>query len=98
MYDFAKCPLKVIQKSTWLEYYAFEKYGPGAYKLFVQVGWNAGSNNDGNGNRYDIPSEWLAMTWADFLEKLEARFPANEFGFSGVELLENQELKKFLGF
>ena len=81
-----------------LEHYFFRCYGDGSYEFEFQEGWNAGSHYDGGTAHNDIPEEWLAGTWEEFVNKFSAEYPAKEYFISAVELLENNALKTFMGF
>ena len=81
-----------------LEHYFFRCYGDGSYEFEFQEGWNAGSHYDGGTACNEIPEEWLSGTFEEFVEKFSAEYPAKEYFLSAAELLNNPELKTFMGF
>ena len=98
VYERKSGPGKTLDRHTRLEEYSFIRLSGGRYRLFVQVGWNAGSHDDGAGNAFDLPGEWFSLPWERFLDRLEERFPAQTYGYGRREFTGMSGLKEFLGF
>ena len=81
-----------------LEHYFFHCYRDGSYEFEFQEGWAAGSHNDGGTAHNDIPEEWLALSWNEFVDRFSAEYPDKEYFITAYELRSNDALKAFLGF
>ena len=82
-----------------LEHYSFERYPDGSCALEVQVGWPGGYGHcDGAGNSFELPREWFALSWEEFLDRLTEKYPAEDYGYSKEELIGMDGLRRFLGF
>ena len=81
-----------------LEHYFFHCYRDGSYEFEFQEGWSAGSHYDGGTAHNDIPEEWLALSWEEFVDRFSAAYPDNEYFITRYELLTDDKLKSFLGF
>ena len=81
-----------------LEHYFFHCWGDGSYTFEFQEGWAAGSHHDGGTAYNDIPEEWLALSWEEFVDRFSREYPDNEYFVTRYELLSNAELKSFLNF
>ena len=102
IYDFKTAPVMRSRSGHGmnyrLEHYLFRCYGDGSYEFEFQEGWNAGSHYDGGTACNDIPEDWLSGTWEEFIEQFSAEYPAKEYFLSASELLNNSDLKAFMGF
>ena len=80
--------------SGWhLERYEFRSHKLGGYSTFCQ----AGDRVTGGSRTFFIPNDYFSGDYNEFLDKYIKLVPPS-FGFTKDELLNIQELKKFLGY
>ena len=60
--------------------------------------WNEGSHNGGGTINVDIPKEWFALSYDDFLNRVITLAAAVHYGFNVNDLKERKGLKQFFGF
>ncbi len=78
-----------------LEKYVFLKLQTGDYKVYIQ----AGNRVTGGGRDFFIPPYCFeADTYEEFLNRYLKIVPGESFGLFKTDLLENEELKNFLGY
>ena len=78
----------------YLERYEFNKLITGGYSVFVQ----AGDRTTGGSRTFLIPQDYFEETYYEFIDKYLELVPPSHFGMSRVDLEDNKELAKFLGF
>ena len=102
LYNFNTAPVMLSRTAHGcnyrLEHYFFHCYRDGSYEFEFQEGWAAGSHNDGGTAYNDIPEEWLALSWEEFVDRFSHEYPDNEYFITRYELLTDDKLKAFLGF
>ncbi|MCR4814176.1 MAG: hypothetical protein K5879_05055 [Lachnospiraceae bacterium] len=89
-------PFGRVEIHGWyLERYRFVKMQSGDYKVEVQAGDRV---TGGNRTFFITPECFEADTYEAFLDRYLQIVPGESFGLSKKELLQNRELKKFLGY
>ena len=78
----------------YLERYEFQRLQTGDYCCFVQ----AGDRYNGGSRSFYIPPVCLDGTYDEFLEKYQKIVPGDSFGLYKEDLIDDEGLKKFLGF
>ncbi len=82
-----------------LEHYDFRRHANGSYSIDLQIGWPGGwSHYDGANMTRDIPQEWFALPWDEFMDRFEESFCSPAFYYTRGELEAVPGLKKFLGY
>ena len=83
----------------WASWYAFVKLDDGTYQAELdEAWWWGGGHNDGGTIRREIPEEWFALPYEEFLENVVCLAAAAHYGFTAQMLLEKDGLKAFFGF
>ena len=82
----------------WASWYCFNKKEDGTYEAELDEAWNEGSHNGGGTINVDIPKEWFALSYVDFLEHVITLAAAKHYGFTVDDLKERKGLKQFFGF
>lgn len=83
----------------WASWYAFNKMDDGTYEAELdEAWWWGGGHNDGGTIHTEIPEDWFALPYEDFLAKLVTLASAAHYGFTPELLLEKKGLRAFLGF
>ena len=82
----------------WASWYCFNKKEDGSYEAELDEAWNEGSHYSGGTIDVDIPKEWFALSYDDFLERVITLAAATHYGFTVDDLKERKGLKEFLGF
>lgn len=80
--------------SWYLERYEFNKHKTGDYSAFVQ----AGDRTTGGSRDFFIPPHFLCGTFEEFLNQYQALVPGEQFGLFKDDLINDEGLKRFLGF
>ena len=82
----------------WASFYEFIKKDDGTYEAALEENWWwGGGHNDGGIIHAEIPEEYLALPYDEFLEQLLTVAKAGHYGFT-TEYLKNCEgLKEFFG-
>lgn len=78
----------------YLERYEFNKHKTGDYSAFVQ----AGDRTTGGSRDFFIPPHFLDGTYEAFLDKYQTLVPGVQFGLFKEDLIQDEGLKRFLGF
>jgi len=82
----------------WASWYCFNKKEDGTYEAELDEAWDEGSHYGGGTIRVDIPNEWFALSYDDFLERVITLAAATHYGFTVDDLKEKEGLKEFFGF
>ncbi len=82
----------------WASWYCFNKKEDGSYEAELDEAWNEGSHYGGGTIDVDIPKEWFALSYDDFLERVITLAAATHYGFTVDDLKERKGLKQFFGF
>ena len=82
----------------WASWYCFNKKDDGTYEAELDEAWNEGSHYGGGTINVDIPKEWFALSYVDFLEHVITLAAAKHYGFTVDDLKERKGLKQFFGF
>ena len=82
----------------WASWYCFNKKEDGTYEAELDEAWNEGSHYGGGTINVDIPKEWFALSYVDFLEHVITLAAAKHYGFTVDDLKERKGLKQFFGF
>ena len=82
----------------WASWYCFNKKEDGSYEAELDEAWNEGSHYGGGTIDVDIPKEWFALSYDDFLERVITLAAATHYGFTVDDLKERKGLKEFFGF
>ena len=83
----------------WASWYCFNKKDDGMYEAELdEAWWWGGSHNDGGTIRTEVPEEWLALSYDEFLDRVVTLSAAAHYGFTAEELKEKEGLKAFFGF
>ena len=93
--DVYKVPIEpgTIISGWYLERYEFRSHELGGYSALVQ----AGDRVTGGTRTFFIPPKFFEGTYDEFLDKYIELVPGY-FGMGKQDLIQNKELKKFLGF
>lgn len=78
----------------YIERYEFNKHKTGDYSAFVQ----AGDRTTGGSRDFFIPPHFLRGTFEEFLDRYQTLVPGEKFGLFKKDLIQDEGLKKFLGF
>ncbi len=70
----------------------------GTYEAELDEAWNEGSHYGGGTICVDIPKEWFALSYDEFLEHVITLAAAKHYGFTIDDLKERKGLKQFFGF
>ena len=83
----------------WASWYAFNKMDDGTYEAELdEAWWWGGGHNDGGTIRKEIPEEWFALSYDEFLERVVTLAAAAHYGFTAEMLKEKEGLKEFFEF
>ena len=82
----------------WASWYCFNKKEDGTYEAELDEAWDEGSHYGGGTIVVDIPKEWFALSYDDFLEHVITLAAATHYGFSVEDLKGRKGLKQFFGF
>ena len=83
----------------WASWYAFNKMDDGTYEAELdEAWWWGGGHNDGGTMHREIPEEWFALPYEDFLQNVVTLAAASHYGFTAEMLLKKTRLKEFFGF
>ena len=89
----------------WASWYCFNKkvddgddQSSGTYEAELDEAWDEGSHYGGGTIDVDIPKEWFALSYDDFLEQVITLAAAKHYGFTVNDLKEKEGLKEFFGF
>ena len=82
----------------WASWYCFNKKEDGSYEAELDEAWNEGSHYGGGTIDVDIPKDWFALSYDDFLERVITLAAATHYGFTVDDLKEKEGLKEFFGF
>ena len=82
----------------WASWYCFNKKEDGSYEAELDEAWNEGSHYGGGTIDVDIPKEWFALSYHDFLEHIITLAGAKHYGFTVDDLKERIGLKQYFGF
>ena len=75
-----------------------EDQSSGTYEAELDEAWDEGSHYGGGTIDVDIPKEWFALSYDDFLERVITLAAAKHYGFTVDDLKEKRGLKEFFGF
>ena len=70
----------------WASWYCFNKKDDGTYEAELDEAWNEGSHYGGGTINVDIPKEWFALSYDEFLERVITLAAAKHYGFTVDEL------------
>ena len=82
----------------WASWYCFNKKEDGSYEAELDEAWDEGSHYGGGTIDVDIPKDWFALSYDDFLEHVITLAGAKHYGFTVDDLKEKTGLKQFFGF
>ena len=89
----------------WASWYCFNKteddgedQSSGTYEAELDEAWDEGSHYGGGTIDVDIPKEWFALSYHEFLEHVITLAGAKHYGFTVDDLKEKEGLKEFFGF
>ena len=83
----------------WASWYCFNEMDDGTYEAELdEAWWWGGGHNDGGTIHTEIPEEWFALPYDEFLAKVVPLAHAAHYGFTAEELKEKEGLKEFFGF
>ena len=89
----------------WASWYCFnqkeddgEDQSSGTYEAELDEAWDEGSHYGGGTIDVDIPKEWFALSYDDFLEHVITLAGAKHYGFTVDDLKDKEGLKEFFGF
>ena len=82
----------------WASWYCFNKKEDGTYEAELDEAWDEGSHYGGGTIDVDIPKEWFALSYDEFLERVITLAGAKHYGFTVDDLKEKTGLKQFFGF
>lgn len=94
--DVYKVPIKSGSDAHgwYLERYEFNSHELGGFSVFVQ----AGDRVTGGSRTFYIPQDFFNGTYEEYIDKHCELIPPSHFGMGKEELLNDKNLKKFLGF
>ena len=72
----------------WASWYCFNKKEDGTYEAELDEAWDEGSHYGGGTIDVDIPKEWFALSYDDFLEHIITLAAAKHYGFTVDDLKE----------
>ena len=82
----------------WASWYCINKKPDGTYEAELDEAWDEGSHYGGGTICVEIPKEWFALSYDDFLERVVTLAAASHYGFTTDDLRGRKGLKDFLGF
>ena len=82
----------------WASWYCFNKKEDGSYEAELDEAWDEGSHYGGGTIDVDIPKEWFALSYNDFLEHVITLAAAKHYGFTVDDLKDKEGLEEFFGF
>ena len=83
----------------WASWYCFNKMDDGTYEAELdEAWWWGGGHNDGGTIHTEIPEEWFALPYDEFLENVVRLAAAAHYGFTPQDLKKKKKLKEFFGF
>ena len=82
----------------WASWYCFNKKEDGTYEAELDEAWDEGSHYGGGTIDVDIPKEWFALSYDEFLERVITLSAATHYGFTVDDLKDKEGLKEFFGF
>ncbi len=82
----------------WASHYCFNKREDGVYEAELDEAWDEGSHYGGGTITVEIPKEWFALSYNEFLERVVTLAAATHYGFTPDDLKEKKGLKAFFGF
>ncbi len=83
----------------WASWYCFNKMDDGTYEAELdEAWWWGGGHNDGGTIHTEIPEEWFALPYDEFLENVVRLSAAAHYGFTPQDLKKKKKLKEFFGF
>ena len=82
----------------WASWYCFNKKEDGSYEAELDEAWDEGSHYGGGTIDVDIPKDWFALSYDEFLERVITLAGAKHYGFTVDDLKERQGLTQFFGF
>ena len=82
----------------WASWYCFNKKEDGTFEAELDEAWDEGSHYGGGTIDVDIPKEWFALSYDDFLERVITLAGAKHYGFTVDDLKDKEGLKEFFGF
>ena len=82
----------------WASWYCFNKKEDGTYEAELDEAWDEGSHYGGGTIDVDIPKEWFALSYDDFLEHVITLAAAKHYGFTVNDLKDKEGLMEFFGF
>ena len=82
----------------WASWYCFNKKEDGTYEAELDEAWDEGSHYGGGTIDVDIPKDWFALSYDEFLERVITLAAATHYGFTVDDLKEREGLKEFFGF
>lgn len=83
----------------WVSWYAFNKMDDGTYEAELDEAWCwGGGHNDGGTIHREIPEEWFALPYEEFLENVVTLAAAAHYGFTLEMLLGKPGLREFFGY
>ena len=89
----------------WALWYCFNKkeddgedQSSGTYEAELDEAWDEGSHYGGGTIDVDIPKEWFALSYDEFLERVITLAGAKHYGFTVDDLKDKEGLKEFFGF
>ena len=82
----------------WASWYCFNKKEDGTYEAELDEAWDEGSHYGGGTIDVDIPKEWFALSYDEFLEHVITLAGAKHYGFTVDDLKDKEGLKEFFGF
>ena len=83
----------------WASWYLFRKMDDGTYQAELdEAWWWGGGHNDGGTIRTEIPEEWFALPYEEFLDNVLGLSAARHYGFTVEILLEKKGLKEFFEY
>ena len=85
-------------QEEWVSHYCINKKEDGTYEAELDEAWDEGSHYGGGTINVDIPKEWFALSYDEFLELVITLAAATHYGFTIDDLKEKKGLKEFLGF
>ena len=83
----------------WASWYAFIKMDDGTYEAELdEAWWWGGGHNDGGTINREIPEEWFALPYEEFLNNVVRLAAASHYGFTAEMLRKKKGLREFFGF
>ena len=82
----------------WASWYCFNKKEDGTYEAELDEAWDEGGHYGGGTIDVDIPKDWFALSYNEFLERVITLAAATHYGFTVDDLKGKEGLKEFFGF